>query len=106
MSKIGLEYDIFLNMSKADAQATTILEAMSWGFPVACTNQSGYSRENSLFYMSTEDMQFNIELIERIQNLNDSELKEIAAKNRWIAETKYSWHTFLGSIDNILRGEL
>ena len=106
MSKIGLEYDIFLNMSRADAQATTILEAMSWGFPVACTNQSGYSRENSLFYMSTEDMQFNIEMIERIQNLNDCELKDIAAKNRLIAETKYSWQTFLGSIDNILKGEL
>lgn len=104
MKKIGSEYDIFINMSRADAQATTILEAMSWGFPIACTNQSGYSRETSFFYLSLEDMEQNIKTIRKIQNLSTDELGAIAVENRKIVENKYSWDVFLTNMDNVIRG--
>ncbi|MBU1223567.1 MAG: hypothetical protein KKA22_02180 [Gammaproteobacteria bacterium] len=103
MKKIASEYDIFLNMSRADAQATSILEAMSWGFPIACTNQSGYSQEKDFFYLSLEDMEQNIELIRKIQNLSDERLKEISAENRRVVESKYSWEVFISNVDKFMR---
>lgn len=99
MQKLAQNYDVFINMSRADAQATTIVEAMSWGFPVACTKQSGYSKEADLFYLSLDDMAGNVESIEKIQSLPDCELKRIAVANRAVVETKYSWGSFLSRME-------
>ena len=103
MQQLAEHYDVFINMSRADAQATTIIEAMSWGFPVACTKQSGYSREKELFYLSLENMEWNIETIEKIQSLPDGELRRIATVNRAVVETKYNWGCFLSRIENFFR---
>ncbi len=35
--RLAQKYDFFVNTSISDANPTTILEAMAWGFPVACT---------------------------------------------------------------------
>lgn len=106
MEKIAREYDVFINMSRADAQATTVLEAMSWGFPVACTNQSGYSREKNFFYLSLDDMEHNVEIIRKIQFLSETELKQISLENKKVVESKYSWETFVLNFDQIIRGVL
>lgn len=106
MKVIASNYDVFINMSRADAQATTILEAMSWGFPVACTNQSGYSREKSFFYLSLEDMNHNVDVINKIQNLSDDEIKSISVKNRSVVEGKYSWDVFVSNFEKIIRSML
>lgn len=103
MKRIAADYDVFLNMSRADAQATTVLEAMCWGFPVACTKQTGYSHEDSLFYLSTTDMEHNLRTIEHIQNLPDDELRSISDINRRLTEEKYSWHTFLMKLEAFMR---
>ncbi|MES1982933.1 MAG: glycosyltransferase [Pseudomonadota bacterium] len=102
MKKVAAEYDVFINMSRADAQATTILEAMCWGFPIACTNQSGYSRETSFFYFSLDDMKHNVNIIQEIQNISNEKLREISAENRRVVETKYSWDTFISNFDRII----
>lgn len=95
MTKLAEKYDIFINMSRADAQATTILEAMSWGFPVACTKQSGYSEEPTLFYLTLGDIEQNVRKIREIQTLPESELFRMAVKNREIVENKYNWTRFV-----------
>ena len=93
MTNLADSYDFFINMSRADAQATTVLEAMSWGFPVACTNETGYSDEG-LFYLDIENLERNVAIIEQMQNLPDEELHRIAKNNRMLAETKYNWKHF------------
>ncbi|MDP2402208.1 MAG: hypothetical protein Q8N02_01680 [Methylotenera sp.] len=100
MKEIASEYDVFINMSRADAQATTILEAMSWGFPVACTNQSGYNRESNFFYLSLDDMEHNFEMFHKIQNLPDHELKVISLANRSVVENKYGWDRFVSNFND------
>jgi glycosyltransferase involved in cell wall biosynthesis len=85
-------------MSRADAQATTVLEAMCWGFPVACTRESGYTDED-FFYLDLEDEKANTDQINRIQALTDNELIEISRKNRKIVETNYSWDKFLSKLE-------
>jgi len=99
MQKLALDYDIFINMSRADAQATTIIEAMSWGFPVACTRESGYSKDEGLYYLSLEDMPWNIELIGKIQSMPVDDLRRIADINRAVVEEKYNWGSFLSRME-------
>jgi len=93
MTNLAGSYDFFINMSRADAQATTVLEAMSWGFPVACTKETGYSDE-SLFYLNIDDLEQNVAIIEQMQNSPDDELHRISEKNRKLAESKYNWQHF------------
>lgn len=98
MREIAHEYDVFINMSRADAQVTTVLEAMSWGFPVACSKESGYTEED-FFYLDLEDEKTNIDQINKIQALPDNELIEISRKNRKIVETNYTWDKFLSKLE-------
>lgn len=99
MRKIAEEYDVFINMSRADAQVTTVLESMSWGFPVACTRESGYSEEQTLFYMDLNDWDKNLEMIQKIQTMSCEMLEEISRLNRKIVETKYTWEQFVRTIE-------
>lgn len=103
MKMIANHYDVFINMSRADAQVTTILEAMSWGFPVACTNESGYSRERNIFYLSLKDMNHNVDLVHKIQNLSDDEIKSISVENRLVVDNKYSWDVFVLNFEEFMR---
>jgi len=93
MANVAEKYDFFINMSRADAQATTVLEAMSWGFPVACTKETGYSEE-SLFLLDSDNIEQNSAIIEHMQNLPDKELHRISRINRALAETRYNWQHF------------
>jgi glycosyltransferase involved in cell wall biosynthesis len=102
MRQVASEYDVFLNMSRADAQVTTVLEAMSWGFPVACTRESGYSREPSLFYLSLDDAEGNARVLRRVQELESEQLAELARLNRRIVETDYNWQGFLATLEEHL----
>lgn len=101
MKRVAEEYDVFINMSRADAQVTTVLEAMSWGFPVACTKESGYSEEN-FFYMDLLNEDKNKKIISTIQQLSNEKLLDIALANRKLVETKYSWNMFINSLENNL----
>lgn len=103
MREIAGDYDFFINMSRADAQATTVLEAMCWGFPVLCTNQTGYSRDERLLYLSLDDMSANIEMIKAVQFMPEEELREIALANRKQAEMKYNWRNFESRLDESFR---
>lgn len=97
MRKVASEYDFFINMSRMDAQATTILEAMCWGFPVLCTRQSGYTLDN-FFYLDLEDMNKNIQVINLVQYADERELKKMSMNNREKSKELYSWETFLSKL--------
>lgn len=101
MKNVAEKYDVFINMSRFDAQATTILEAMSWGFPVACTKESGYIDED-FFYMDLLDEEKNIEKIAAIQELSNEELSRMVRNNRKTLEIKYNWNMFLNILENNL----
>jgi len=102
MVRIAADYDCFINMSRADAQATTVLEVMSWGFPVACTPESGYA-EDGIFRLELDDEQKNIETVLAIQRMDDADLRRISLNNRMAVELTYSWTRFLEKLEkNIL----
>ena len=98
MAMISEEYDFFINMSRCDAQATTVLEAMAWGFPVLCTPESGYGEDACIANLSLVDMEFNLEVIEKYQQMSESELNEIVRSSHNLLKQKYSPTQFIQKI--------
>lgn len=95
------EYDFFVTASTYDAQATTILEAMSWGFMILCTEQSGYSHD-SMFLLDINDFELNKSLLDSIQNLDDKVFFEKQDINLNLLDTKYSWGKFNKDLHNVI----
>jgi hypothetical protein len=90
MAQLAEHFDVFLSTSTGDAQATTILEQMASGFPVACTPSSGYERP-SIIKLDPHDTDFNLHQIHLLQNMEDEQLMAMAKTNRQLVETEYSW---------------
>ncbi len=104
MGAIAKKYDVFLNTSKADAQATTILEHMCFGFLVACTPESGYSYD-SIIPLSPTDTSYNVRQIKKIQNLEEGEILRLTRKNREYAIKFHNWETFSKKITDFIYGK-
>lgn len=92
------ECDVFLTMGVSDANPTTILEAMAWGFPVACTPQSGYHQIPELAELSINNMQQNLDLLRRFQAADESELTDQADRARKLVESRYSFQRFTDTV--------
>jgi glycosyltransferase involved in cell wall biosynthesis len=92
------KYDIFLNTSFSDANPATILEAMAWGFPVACTPESGYYNMPTIVPLSTTDIDANVAALEELQHAPEERLRELSRANRALVETQYTWERFCGTV--------
>jgi hypothetical protein len=91
-------YDFFVNTSLSDANPTTILEAMAWGFPVACTPESGYYNMPTITTLSTTDIDMNTRLLTELQYAPEERLRQISLEGRRLVETHYSWDRFCSTI--------
>lgn len=105
MSKIAAEYDIFVNTSTADAQATTIVEQMCFGMVVASTPETGYDIP-SLIRLSTNDTVANVRALTALQNASDGEMHRIAEKNLQEVHQRHSWKQFTDPVIEIVRSAL
>ncbi len=94
MTEIAKEYDIFVNTSSGDAQATTILESICFGFPVACTPQTGYEQP-SISKLHTEDTAYNVRILTQLQNMTEDELRKLVSESKKYVEEKHTWKIFL-----------
>lgn len=99
MSKIADEYDIFVNTSSSDPNATTIIEQMSLGFAVACTKETGYDYP-SLFNLDIKDTKYNLEKLNEIQMTDEEKLLELGRENRKLVADKHNWQLFCDKIVN------
>lgn len=91
-------YDFFVNMSDSDPNPTTILEAMAWGFPVACTPESGYYNMPTIVPLSTTDIDANVAALEELQHAPEERLCELSRANRGLVERQYTWERFCGTV--------
>jgi glycosyltransferase involved in cell wall biosynthesis len=93
LRKLASEFDFFISPSAADAQATTVLEAMAWGLGILSTKESGYSHD-SIYSLSVDDIEANCDAVEYLQRCDESELLVRQQQNRELVMTKYDWATF------------
>lgn len=104
MSQLAERFDFFITTGVADANPTTILESMAWGFPVICTPQSGYYatpyRKNVFF----EDIPASLEILRELQFAHEADLMRMADEARYVVEAEYNWDNFVRTIvDNLNR---
>lgn len=101
MREVAKSYDVILSFSTMDAQATTILEAMSWGFMIACTKETGYLH-SSVFPLRLNDIDQNIDILNTIQQMDEQLLKTLQQQNLSLVKNKYNWKTFADKVSSFV----
>lgn len=96
--RLADEADVFVTMGVSDANPTTILEAMAWGFPVCSTPESGYHHMPELRALSTTDMAHNLAVLDRLQDAPEAELRAQADAARRRVERDFGWDRFLATV--------
>lgn len=102
MERLAAEVDVFLTMGISDANPTTILESMAWGFPVACTPQSGYYQMDEIRELSTTDMDQNLRVLDYFQSADEAELLRQADRARSLVETRFTFERFTRTVVDAL----
>ena len=97
INQLVRDHDIFVTVSTADPQATTILEQMCLGLAVACTPETGYEYP-SLFPLHTHNTEYNVRILQDLQEIQEDELISRAQRNRLIVETQHTWGQFTDSV--------
>jgi glycosyltransferase involved in cell wall biosynthesis len=101
MKILALEYDFFINLSKFDAQATTVMEAMSWGFIPVCTQESGYLLDD-IYCFDKNNTSINLNKVQNLQYIDETFLLYTINDNYNLLLNKYSWNSFNSKIKNYL----
>ncbi len=96
-------YDFYVHIGISDANPTTILEAMAWGLPVACTPQSGYYNMPTIITLSTTDIGHNVRSLLGLQYAPEEHLISLSLANRRLVETQYTWERFCTTVWEILQ---
>jgi glycosyltransferase involved in cell wall biosynthesis len=98
MQQIGERFDFFITTGVADPNPTTILESMSWGFPVICTPQSGYYETTYRRNVYHDNIPRSLEVLEELQYAKEEDLMAMANEARTVVETQYTWDKFNSTI--------
>ena len=92
------QYDIMLTVGTADANPTTILEAMAWGLIPVCTPQSGYERTPSLPNVPLADARAAADVVRGLLQASESELLAMQAANWKLLDEHYNWDRFAAQV--------
>jgi glycosyltransferase involved in cell wall biosynthesis len=94
LQRLAAECDFLLVPGVSDANPTVVLEAMAWGFPVACTPQSGYCNIPEILPLSITDMRHNVATLDMLQQADERDLLARADAARSLVATCYTWERF------------
>lgn len=92
------QYDFLITVGDADANPTTVLEAMAWGLVPICTSTSGYVDEPAIVNVPSDNIAGVCATLERLQRMEES---EILKRRRWAEErlvTHYHWERLVGQV--------
>jgi hypothetical protein len=92
------DYDFYLSMGRFDANPTALNETACWGLIGACTVGSGYWPEQPFVELRQDDMLFNLEQIDRLQTMDESELNARSKRLRQVQEERYGWEAWLNQV--------
>ena len=91
-------HDFLLTVGRADANPTTVLEAMAWGLIPVCTPQSGYVDYPSILNVPLDDPEGAAVVLRRLQNLPETELAELQAENWQLLDEYFNWDRFAAQV--------
>lgn len=96
--RLVADFDFLLTVGRADANPTTILEAMSWGLVPVCTRESGYDGLPGIVNAPLDDVGGAAALIERLQDLPEHDLVRMRQTNDEALEKHFNWDRFAGQV--------
>jgi hypothetical protein len=98
--KLVSNYDFMITVGNADANPTTILEALSWGLIPVCTPTSGYQDEMGIVNIPHDDVNRACLIIEELQAMDSEKLSIISSSGDKILTEKYNWSNFFKVVLN------
>lgn len=101
MRSVASTFDFVISTSDLDAQATTMLEAICWGFPIACTPETGFSGPGAVS-LSKDDTAANVRALQNLDSAPEADLYGRLKTLRAHVETQHAWTTIAAEIANFL----
>jgi len=92
------QFDFLLTVGKADANPTTILEAMAWGLIPICTPTSGYGGIPSIVNVPLDDAAAAAAIVRRLLSANASDLVAMQSANWRLLDEHYTWDRFAAQV--------
>ena len=92
------EYDFMITVGTADANPTTILEAMSWGLLPVCTPTSGYENIPGIVNVPLNDLEGTVSVLKQLQNAPEEELLSSVSLADEILNAHFNWDRFCGQV--------
>ena len=91
-------FDFLVTVGRADANPTTILEAMAWGLVPVCTPQSGYAGIPSITNVPLDDPDRATAVMTRLNTLPEESLLAMQAENWRLLDQHYNWDRFAAQV--------
>lgn len=91
-------HDFLLTVGRADANPTTVLEAMAWGLIPVCTPQSGYVGYPSIVNVPLDDPAGAAAVLRRLQTAPQSELAGWQSRNWQLLNEHFQWDRFAAQV--------
>lgn len=96
------QHDFLLTVGYADANPTTILEAMAWGLLPVCTPQSGYESGQphtaGIANVPLDDVAGAVSVLRALQELSEDELRRRQQANWTALDAHFHWERFAGQV--------
>ena len=91
-------YDFLLTVGSADANPTTILEAMAWGLIPVCSVQSGYQGFSGIQNISIDCFDDAVQTIKCLQSVKEEKLKTWQKENLDCLDNHFNWDRFCSQV--------
>ncbi|HEX9045370.1 MAG TPA: hypothetical protein VF802_10125 [Candidatus Limnocylindrales bacterium] len=91
-------FDFLVTVGRADANPTTILEAMAWGLIPVCTPQSGYAGVEGIVNVPLDDPAAAAAILARLNEAPEEELLALQAINWAALDQHYTWDRFAAQV--------
>ena len=95
-------YDYLIMPGIHDANPTTVLEAMSWGLIPVLSDGCGYVDGDYHGFRLARDISKDAVLISELQRAEETTLLDLAAQNRRLVRSRYTWQRFIESVALVL----
>ncbi len=92
-------FDFLLTVGNADANPTTILEAMAWGLIPVCTRESGYADMPGIVNLPADDLTSALAVLDRLQTTPESELFQWQRDNWAALDGHFTWPRFCAQVE-------
>jgi len=92
------EYDFLINVGTADANPTTILEAMAWGLIPVSSVQSGYEKFSGIQNIPIDNIYRAVETIKNLQLIPEEQLNKWQQDNLDCLDKHFNWDRFCSQV--------